>query len=123
MARPVVGTGSRSQLSGVGPNLRSNPILLTTEGQLAMRDVLAREKLELQADMQSSIDRNNAEIGQLLALIESRSAALKRMRRTVRAATPVSNAQQQQLTALQVSLDEVRRKRDVAVGQNNRLLM
>jgi len=105
-----------------GQNLLGEPVHRTTEGQLAMRDALARAKLELQAGMQLVIDRNNNDICELLAIIDARSAALKRMQRAVRAPTPVSDSQQQQLSTLQASLDEVRRKRDVAVGENNRLL-
>lgn len=105
-----------------GQNLLGEPVHRTTEGQLAMRDALARAKLELQAGMQLVIDRNNHDICELLAIIDARSAALKRMQRAVRAPKPVSDSQQQQLSTLQASLDEVRRKRDVAVGENNRLL-
>jgi hypothetical protein len=106
-----------------GQNLLGDSAYRTTESQLlAMRDALSNAQLELQADMQSSIDRNNEKIGQLLAVVEARSAALKRMQRAVRAPTAATDSQQQQLSALQASLDEVRRKRDLAVGENNRLL-
>jgi hypothetical protein len=123
-ARSRVGTAAMMlpTLTRMHGQLLDEPLHRTTEGRLAMRDALARAKLELQADMQSSIDRNNAEICQLLAIVKSRSAALKRMQRAVRAPTPVTSSQQQRLSTLQATLDEVRRKRDVAAGENNRLL-
>eukprot|EP00967_Tisochrysis_lutea_P005540 scaffold6603_cov27-Tisochrysis_lutea.AAC.4 len=105
-----------------GRELMGDPRFRSSEEQRVMAEGLSRALDQLRSDSTAAIERNTKELERLGGLVDSRGAQLRRMQRQTRMIAPLSAEQQQQLASLEGLLDQTRRKRDAAVGENTRIL-